>query len=513
MPSNQSKVNKVIIGTFVALLSWPAIGYMIPTDQSTTDRRALAQWPTLQDGNLKQLAQDIEAYTSDQFMGRGVLLKAREAVLRSAKISGNKKVILGDEGWMYLLRYQGLAEYSEAFYSAVDEQQWLVDVLNRQQEYSKRGAQYFYVVAPNKQGIYPEFLPIWAGRRPPRTRWEEIQSRLGDQIPDFVIDLSEFLRTLRAACPDQLVFFKTDAHWNSAGGSIAAMYVVDRIQGHVRDIAYYVDHLTSTIDGSLRQGDLVPLCGVNPGLEADRVVPAVLENTDWWSVAVPAFDESIVSIDKNCWRGLMTTVNPTKKGKLLIDRDSFCEAMLPVFSSNYQQVTSVLHKASHGPIFFHLADSLAPDIVIEEHVEDGVVELFPPSYTVAGATGDFLGLAFGKDVLKQPLGLQIQLEQINSAAKEQGSYQISSQKGKRAAGKTFTGWALKDGEVAKAVVLFKGCKALAVDRADSDAGTQPHRCGFAIDLPDAMLDAIEGDVAIVAVFEDGVLQLPCDSRT
>lgn len=501
--------NKAIIATFLAMLSWPAVGYLLPTSQSTADRRALAQWPTLQDGNLKKLTQDIEAYTSDQFLGRGILLRARELALRGIDTSGNKSVILGDEGWMYLFRYQGLAEYSESYYGSVDEKQWLADIMRQHAEYASRGAKYFYVVAPAKPSIYPEFLPVWTGRQGPRTKWQEIKSRLGDRVPDFVIDLTAFTQQLHAALPCKPLFFKTDSHWTSAAAGLAGFYIADQLQGVSRDFSYYVQLLSTTHPGGKRIGDLPAACGLIGEPESDWHLPVVADNADWWTVGVPAFDETLCNIPPNSWLGWLTIVNTVGASKLLIDSDSFGEGMIPALASRFSELTYVLHRARHGAIFYHLVDRMKPDIVVEEHVETQVEHLFPPTYTAGPAHDPALDVAFNKHVLKQPLGLILDPSTYALASPDEGACEmvtIGSEHVCEFSGLQLSGWVLVGSTPADAVVVVKGNRVIWVDRADGPATHQS--CGFSIKIPNLILMRTAGEISILAISGAKVLRIP-----
>jgi len=80
---------------------------------------------------------------------------------------------------------------------------------------NKRGIDYFFVLAPTKFSVYPEFLPWEYANYPRRTRTDELIDFLKQtRSPVQVIDLRSSLRTAKSTLP---LYLRTDTHWNQLG--------------------------------------------------------------------------------------------------------------------------------------------------------------------------------------------------------------------------------------------------------------------------------------------------------
>lgn len=86
-----------------------------------------------------------------------------------------------------------------------------------------QGIAYVVVVAPNKETIYPEYLPAWAGAatgRTPLDQFVELAARRGGPP---VVDLRPELRAAKAA---GRTYFVTDTHWSSFGALVGCRAVL-----------------------------------------------------------------------------------------------------------------------------------------------------------------------------------------------------------------------------------------------------------------------------------------------
>jgi hypothetical protein len=90
-----------------------------------------------------------------------------------------------------------------------------------------RGIAYLPVIAPNKEGIYPEFLPFAEQHlRAPRNRCDDFVAAISPVMPLGVMDLRPVL--IQAKGEGQL-YYKTDTHWTSLGAFLAVQAIHDRL--------------------------------------------------------------------------------------------------------------------------------------------------------------------------------------------------------------------------------------------------------------------------------------------
>jgi len=129
---------------------------------------------------------------------------------------------------------------------------------------SRDGRRFFAALIPNKHSIYPQYLPGWASQIAGRTEYDiflDDMARAGLKT----VDLRQPLRSLSIR---ELVYFKTDTHWNKVGALTAYNAIATEI-GRA-DWVMDVDRvLGSPVDR--REGDLARFLGVRDLLaDSDR---------------------------------------------------------------------------------------------------------------------------------------------------------------------------------------------------------------------------------------------------
>jgi hypothetical protein len=85
------------------------------------------------------------------------------------------------------------------------------------------GGTFIFAIAPDKQSIYPEYLPSWMRRVGPCSVYDQAV-RAAQTSGTAVVDLRPVL--LEAKANGDRVYHKTDTHWNEKGASIAAARIL-----------------------------------------------------------------------------------------------------------------------------------------------------------------------------------------------------------------------------------------------------------------------------------------------
>jgi hypothetical protein len=167
----------------------------------------------------------VEAYFADHLAGRAALVAWHGRVKADwLGASPNPKVWLGRDGWLF---YNHTAEagfvppHDPAFPTRLD--RWADALSARRAWLADRGIRFLVVAAPDKQSVYPEFLPPLARRRGP-TPLDELLARCRRDPELRVLDLRGALRAARPPAPDDprgRLFWLTDTHWSPAGDYVA----------------------------------------------------------------------------------------------------------------------------------------------------------------------------------------------------------------------------------------------------------------------------------------------------
>lgn len=178
---------------------------------------------------LKQFPRAFETFFSEHVGGRGGFLMANAALKTEAlNVSPTPRVALGPSGWMYYEPCDEIEALKSKGYSqtrAADEWGWVG--MAWREWMSSRGSKLLIVVAPDKQSIYPEYLPYARGARRGTPQLDKVMGVWANDPKLQVLDLRGDLRAAKAGGE---VYFRTDTHWNPAG-SLVGYRSVARVLG------------------------------------------------------------------------------------------------------------------------------------------------------------------------------------------------------------------------------------------------------------------------------------------
>lgn len=251
-----SRIALVII--FFVLLWMPLTDNLLHLDRSrlSDENRTLSPTPRLEltKQAIKEFPRSFEAYYDDRFGFRDFLVRQFHTVnFGWLGIANPEKVVKGKEGWLYLGRKvlidesRGLNPLSES-----EVQAWAakIDAIRQWQE--ARGGTFLFVLVPDKQRVFPEYLPDWYVASEARRK----EQLLGALVPmgTPVLDLTETLRTAKSRGGDP-VWLKTDTHWSGVGAWHGYQEILERLE--------------TALSGLHALGDDTFVRTVEPGLGAE----------------------------------------------------------------------------------------------------------------------------------------------------------------------------------------------------------------------------------------------------
>ena len=153
---------------------------------------------------------------------------ARRVYIDWLRVSPVAEVVLGTDGWLY---YTGPAgeRLLDRHVRGRDpfSQESSTDGANSwssgRDAFAASAPEYVFVIAPNKESIYPEHLPGWIGPRVGPTRLDQLMAHLKSATDVTVIDLRPALLAEKKA---SVVYYKADTHWNTRGAYAAYREIV-----------------------------------------------------------------------------------------------------------------------------------------------------------------------------------------------------------------------------------------------------------------------------------------------
>lgn len=159
----------------------------------------------------------FEQFFNDRFAYRDRLIGARSFVdLKLFRVTGSSKVLYGKSGNFYYFdpanrrMIEGTYPFKPKLLKA-----WKALLEERYSWCKEHGIDYYFVLAPTKSSIYPEYLPDSYPHYYRETRTDVLLEFLKQtKSPVPVLDLRPSLRAAKGKLP---LFFLTDLHWNPLG--------------------------------------------------------------------------------------------------------------------------------------------------------------------------------------------------------------------------------------------------------------------------------------------------------
>lgn len=232
-------------------------------------------------------------------------ISLRNRVLRNVfQTSGTDQVVVGEEGWLYYGETSG--HFTGENRLTEEELTGVLDYLEALSEYfEKQGIRFIFVCAPNKNTIYPEYMPGNFLQAPGSDAARVAAGLEARQVvsPDLV--------SVFGKIEDQL-YHKLDSHWNNRGAAIAAEYVLS-FAG--KTVSYSHLPCEERCDYS---GDL-----------AEMLYPDGLTTKDCQVYYKHDFAYRYLSVTRTMMEMEITTKREDQTGRLFMVRDSFGISFIP----------------------------------------------------------------------------------------------------------------------------------------------------------------------------------------
>lgn len=223
----------VLIAAFAALLLVPVLdlAFHIDPTRPPSENRVLAACPPAPHGlgELKKFMAGWEAYFNDHFGFRRCLVMWHNKMAWSLFQDKNSRSVLeGEDGWFYITEpwmiehFRGAIQFTDA-----DLQAWQKLLEHRRDWLAARGIKFLFVVAPDKQSVYPEHLPEWLKHLGGRTKMDQFYDYMKKHSTVEVLDVRPAVIAGKKTAP---TYFKTDTHWNQFGSFLACEEIVRRMQ-------------------------------------------------------------------------------------------------------------------------------------------------------------------------------------------------------------------------------------------------------------------------------------------
>lgn len=329
----------LLLGGLGLFTRWARPGDLLARDGNRVSFNSLVDFP-----------QNYGKSFNTNFIYRDTLIRTeywlRYFVLRETVFP---QVLLGSDGWMFYTNEGNLDYYQRV--KPLSETQTVkinANLMEIQKRMEANGIKFLLVIAPNKETIYPEYLPTGIPRAENPTWADQIVVSM-EGTPVHILDLRPVLQNARPVAP---VYFKTDTHWNPVGARAAYDAILTSLKPGFPILQPHplsdFDQVTETSSGDL--AELIHLKG---------------DVTESFTALHARFEKPSKGL-KNPPTGQMITVMPDQAlPKAVIFRDSFFNGLQPFTSEHFSRVVYV----SDFKVDFNLIKEERPDIVILEVAE------------------------------------------------------------------------------------------------------------------------------------------------
>jgi alginate O-acetyltransferase complex protein AlgJ len=322
----------------------------------------------------------LESWFSDHLGLRKAAISTFSHLNVAIGVSNNPYyVVLGKDGWMFLGnvhavkidQYRRIVEYDEGWVkSDVARISALKTYLNNQ------GIAFLFAVPPNKENVYPEYMPAWM-TIDDLPKYAEIFKAQGGT--DLLYELYPDIAAAKDEYGD-ILYPKTDAHWTALGAYYGYSSMIDKINAESGTSFLPVSMISYNIE-PFDDYELTKALGYAGTYDDIKTVVDFSPNS---SV------EPVFLTDDTTWQGLQYYRNDTatNQATVLLLGDSFSGQLSPYFKSTFSNYyfihyANVFGEGDSVQSLDELIEMAHPDVIILEIIERHLptsINLMPESY-------------------------------------------------------------------------------------------------------------------------------------
>jgi alginate O-acetyltransferase complex protein AlgJ len=268
-------------------------------------------------------------------------------------------VIIGEDGWLYYTAAKTMNEYQGSNPYTPDEMKdvggsW--DALAVQLK--QKGIKLIVIIAPDKNTIYPEYLPKQIEKVGSQSRLDQFVEYMDKYGKAHVIDIRPDL--IEASKTEQ-VYYKTDTHWNPRAEYITYQKIMSALSHQYPELEIHPYSDYEEVSGGLVTFGIPRILGM-PYIQEEYWSLRPKFETGTTTSEIPLSDENLTSVR-------FSSNKNQNLPSMLIYHDSFFVGVVPLLEPHFRQITSIPNTPIPGIWNIHWVDQVHPDIVIIEGVE------------------------------------------------------------------------------------------------------------------------------------------------
>lgn len=382
---NKAKLKKIGSISYTVLIAAvctiPFVGSIFKWGSQSTENRTMLSMPKLFETTEDSTKLNLEYttkladYYAEHFGFRQELVTANSVLNETLFArSANNKTTIGKSGWYYL--NETLDDYTGA--SALSERgiYRLKKTLDLMNQYSEEGnITMLFFSAPNKNSIYPEFMPWHIRHSTQPSNLDRLNALFSkDLYSDYYIDMKSRLEELKDS-ESHDIYLKNDSHWNNLG----ALHAYNAMQDNFNRRIDKFDYMPVTVKDS----DITEV--QTTGDLTGTLYPSVQKTGLQYDLGI----EKSFSSDRQL-TDLMSEISTTCQGRYYSEicyRDSFFNALIGINSNAFAKVRytrafpydmTAARSGGYNIAVVEIAERNLPKILDNAPIM-GAIEIDPPA--------------------------------------------------------------------------------------------------------------------------------------
>ncbi len=358
-------VSGVLVFIFMVVIYFPQINRVIPLSRQAhlVEKRKMAVNPEFRWDRMFQYLKEFTPYYNDYFTFRSDFIYLDNLLkVKLFKVSPTPTVLIGKNGWLFYdkpVNQPGTVEYYRALnpFSVKELEQWNNLLEQRRQWLAARGIHYLFIIVPNKNTIYPEFMPDHIRRVNKKSRMDQLVEYLEKHSRVPLLDIRSALKDAKTQYP---VYSKTDSHWNDYGAYIAHREIINYISRYFKEAKPLPLSRFNIKNVNHMGGDLATMLSLHEEI--------LRENIIGMKPSPPfTFRESRKENISRYVRQLQTQCQTTPLPNILMVHDSCYHRLRPFLSEKFSKVLYIWDWDLN--FYPEIIDRETPKLVIDEMAE------------------------------------------------------------------------------------------------------------------------------------------------
>lgn len=361
-----ASIKKIYVIFFIFIILIPPI-FIDNNEMDLVENRMLNKPPTFED--IKNFdTGKFESWYKDHFGFRNNYINLKN-ILYNQKIITipfvNKDIInkresgiafSGKDNWLWLINDNSILNYTNIErYNNEELNRIQYNIEGAQEFFSNKNIELYFFISPDKNQIYPEFYPNYINRKSNYSKTDQLFDYLkkSKNNINIIYPKEELLKYKNNH--DDLLYWKTDTHWNTYGAYVGYTKLANSIKDNYLDIDILENDELSLKYEKYPLGDLS-----NNFSDSSKIY------NEFYRVYNKQDNYTFQYIE-NEQKDMIITKNNNKNIDVLMFRDSFASSMIPYISETFNNCIYIWDFNIRNNI--SKVEYYKPDIVIIEIVE------------------------------------------------------------------------------------------------------------------------------------------------